>query len=52
MITDEGGHDFTFSNLGRLNIPANYRFFKLETIYSLTVKVKTSYSPVFITSSL
>jgi hypothetical protein len=37
LMTDEGGHDFTFSNLGRLNIPTDYRSFKLETIYSLTV---------------
>lgn len=37
LMADEGGHDFTFSNLGRLNIPADYSSFRLDTIYSLTV---------------
>jgi NRPS condensation-like uncharacterized protein len=32
-----GTHDVTFSNMGRLSIPENYRSFELETIYSPTV---------------
>jgi hypothetical protein len=37
LMADEGGHDFTFSNLGRLDIPTDYRSFKLDTVYSPTV---------------
>jgi NRPS condensation-like uncharacterized protein len=31
------GNDFMFSNMGRLDIPADYRTFKVDTIYSPTV---------------
>lgn len=32
-----GTHDVTLSNMGRLDIPTDYREFKIETIYSPTV---------------
>lgn len=31
------GNDFMFSNMGRLDIPARYRSFSVDTIYSPTV---------------
>jgi NRPS condensation-like uncharacterized protein len=31
------GNDFMFSNMGRLDIPSNYRAFNVDTIYSPTV---------------
>src|SRR5258708_7132553 len=37
LRSDEGGHDFTFSNMGRLDIPDKYDLFSLETIFSPTV---------------
>lgn len=37
LMADEGGHDFTFSNLGRLDIPADYQSFTLDTVFSITV---------------
>ncbi len=33
----EGSHDFTFSNMGRLDIPQTYRLFEIEAIYSPSV---------------
>ncbi|MCW2262827.1 MULTISPECIES: condensation domain-containing protein [Sphingobacterium] len=32
-----GGHDITLSNMGKLNIPDNFKNFELETLYSPTV---------------
>ncbi len=37
LCTDPGGHDFTFSNMGRLEIPEEFEHFSVENIYSPTV---------------
>nr|WP_294872051.1 condensation domain-containing protein [uncultured Pedobacter sp.] len=37
LLTTEGSHDVTFSNMGRLGIPENYDSFEVEAIYSPTV---------------
>jgi hypothetical protein len=34
LKSSDGTHDVTLSNMGRLNIPDNFRSFQLETIYS------------------
>ncbi|WP_223605746.1 condensation domain-containing protein [Chryseobacterium sp. OSA05B] len=37
MKSSKGGHDITLSNMGRINIPSDYKNFKVETIISPTV---------------
>ncbi|MDR2235321.1 MAG: condensation domain-containing protein [Chryseobacterium sp.] len=37
LKSGRGGHDVTLSNMGKLNIPAEYSRFKVETIFSPTV---------------
>jgi len=37
LCSDAGSHDFTFSNMGRLDIPEEYATFSVETVYSPTV---------------
>ncbi|ASK30026.1 hypothetical protein CEY12_07845 [Chryseobacterium sp. T16E-39] len=37
LKSSNGGHDITLSNMGRIDIPNNYRNFELETIISPTV---------------
>lgn len=37
MKSSKGGHDVTLSNMGRINIPSDYKNFKVETIISPTV---------------
>lgn len=37
LCNDEGTHDFTFSNMGRLDIPERYERFEVEAVYSPTV---------------
>lgn len=37
MKSSKGGHDVTLSNMGKIDIPNEYKNFKLETIYSPTV---------------
>ncbi len=37
LCTDAGSHDFTFSNMGRLDIPEEYETFSVEAVYSPTV---------------
>lgn len=37
LRTAEGSHDFTFSNMGNLALPQQFRNFKLEEVYSPTV---------------
>lgn len=37
LLTTEGSHDVTFSNMGRLGIPENYDSFEVEAIYSPSV---------------
>ncbi|KMQ61996.1 hypothetical protein ACM40_06670 [Chryseobacterium sp. BLS98] len=37
MKSSKGGHDITLSNMGRINIPSDYKHFKVETVFSPTV---------------
>ncbi|MCT2561918.1 phthiocerol/phthiodiolone dimycocerosyl transferase family protein [Chryseobacterium herbae] len=37
MKSSKGGHDVTLSNMGRINIPSDYKNFKVETVFSPTV---------------
>jgi len=37
LLTTDGSHEVTFSNMGRLGIPENYDSFEVEAIYSPTV---------------
>lgn len=37
LKSSKGGHDVTLSNMGRINIPSDYKNFKVETIISPTV---------------
>jgi len=37
MKSSKGGHDVTLSNMGRINIPSDYKHFKVETVFSPTV---------------
>lgn len=37
LKSSKGGHDITLSNMGKIDIPSEYKNFKLETIYSPTV---------------
>lgn len=37
MKSSKGGHDVTLSNMGRINIPNDYKNFQVETIISPTV---------------
>lgn len=37
LRSSKGGHDITFSNMGRIDIPNDYKNFKLETVFSPTV---------------
>jgi hypothetical protein len=51
LLADEGGHDFTFSNMGRLDLPGTYRNFEVETIYSATVAFPWRNSNTLVVSS-
>ncbi|AZA54632.1 condensation domain-containing protein [Chryseobacterium sp. G0201] len=37
LKSSKGGHDITLSNMGRIDIPNEYKNFKVETIFSPTV---------------
>ncbi|AIM38342.1 hypothetical protein KO02_17855 [Sphingobacterium sp. ML3W] len=37
LRSSPGGHDITLSNMGKLNIPNDFKNFELETLYSPTV---------------
>ncbi|UOU97034.1 condensation domain-containing protein [Chryseobacterium daecheongense] len=37
LKSSRGGHDITLSNMGKIDIPRDYKHFTLETIYSPTV---------------
>ncbi|MBS1659920.1 MAG: hypothetical protein JST68_02585 [Bacteroidetes bacterium] len=37
LCADAGTHDFTFSNMGRLDLPERYDTFSVEAVYSPTV---------------
>lgn len=46
-----GGHDITLSNMGKIDIPKNYKHFKLETIFSPTVAFPWLNSNTLVTST-
>ncbi|MCW8312753.1 hypothetical protein K7A41_16100 [Sphingobacterium sp. InxBP1] len=37
LRTSRGGHDITLSNMGRIQIPANFKNFSVESVFSPTV---------------
>jgi len=37
LCSDAGSHDFTFSNMGRLDMPEEFETFSVEAVYSPTV---------------
>ncbi|GAA4161259.1 hypothetical protein GCM10022217_26670 [Chryseobacterium ginsenosidimutans] len=37
LKSSKGGHDITLSNMGKIDIPSDYKNFKVETIFSPTV---------------
>lgn len=37
LKSSKGGHDITLSNMGKIDIPSEYKNFRLETIFSPTV---------------
>jgi len=37
LCSDAGSHDFTFSNMGRVDIPEEYGTFSVEAVYTPTV---------------
>ncbi|MCJ7932623.1 MAG: hypothetical protein MUW56_03045 [Chryseobacterium sp.] len=51
LKSSEGGHDVTLSNMGKINIPNDYRNFKLETIFSPTVAFPWLNSNTLVTST-
>lgn len=51
LKSSEGGHDITLSNMGKINIPNNYKNFSLETIFSPTVAFPWLNSNTLVTST-
>nr|WP_315032536.1 condensation domain-containing protein [uncultured Chryseobacterium sp.] len=51
LKSSEGGHDVTFSNMGKINIPTHYKNFKIETIISPTVAFPWLNSNTLVTST-
>ncbi|WP_082376998.1 condensation domain-containing protein [Chryseobacterium indologenes] len=51
LKSGRGGHDVTLSNMGKLNIPADYNHFKVETIYSPTVAFPWLNSTTLVTTT-
>lgn len=37
LKSSKGGHDITLSNMGKIDIPSDYKHFQLETIFSPTI---------------
>jgi len=37
LKSSKGGHDITLSNMGKIDIPSDYKNFKVETIFSPTI---------------
>lgn len=51
LKSSEGGHDVTLSNMGRVNIPNDYKNFRLETVISPTVAFPWLNSNTLVTST-
>ncbi|WP_431610416.1 phthiocerol/phthiodiolone dimycocerosyl transferase family protein [Chryseobacterium sp. 'Rf worker isolate 10'] len=51
LKSSEGGHDVTLSNMGKVNIPNDYKNFKLETMISPTVAFPWLNSNTLVTST-
>lgn len=51
LKSSEGGHDITLSNMGKINIPNDYKNFSLETIFSPTVAFPWLNSNTLVTST-
>jgi len=51
LKSSRGGHDVTLSNMGKLNIPADYKNFKVETIFSPTVAFPWLNSTTLVTTT-
>lgn len=51
LKSSNGGHDVTLSNMGRINIPNNYKNFSIETIFSPTVAFPWLNSNTLVTST-
>lgn len=51
MRTNVGGHDLTFSNMGRLDIPGKYKGFVVEKVFSPTVVFPWKNPTTLVTSS-
>ncbi|MEJ5102527.1 condensation domain-containing protein [Chryseobacterium sp. MYb328] len=51
LKSSNGGHDVTLSNMGRINIPNEYKNFSVETIFSPTVAFPWLNSNTLVTST-
>lgn len=51
LKSSNGGHDVTFSNMGKLDIPNDYKNFKIETIFSPTVSFPWLNSNTLVTTT-
>ncbi|SEH29629.1 phthiocerol/phthiodiolone dimycocerosyl transferase family protein [Chryseobacterium culicis] len=51
LKSSEGGHDITLSNMGKVNIPNDYKNFTLETVISPTVAFPWLNSNTLVTST-
>lgn len=51
LKSSNGGHDVTLSNMGRINIPNDYKNFSIETIFSPTVAFPWLNSNTLVTST-
>ncbi|PTT41509.1 hypothetical protein DBR28_03985 [Chryseobacterium sp. HMWF028] len=51
LKSSEGGHDVTLSNMGKVNIPNDYKNFNLETVISPTVAFPWLNSNTLVTST-
>ncbi|WP_312296515.1 condensation domain-containing protein [Chryseobacterium sp.] len=51
LKSSNGGHDVTLSNMGRINIPNDYKNFSIDTIFSPTVAFPWLNSNTLVTST-
>lgn len=51
LKSSNGGHDVTLSNMGKINIPNDYKNFSIETIFSPTVAFPWLNSNTLVTST-
>ncbi|MCS4301201.1 condensation domain-containing protein [Chryseobacterium sp. BIGb0232] len=51
LKSSNGGHDVTLSNMGKINIPSEYKNFSVETIFSPTVAFPWLNSNTLVTST-